>query len=240
MHDWTAETRTDYERKGFASRAGFGRKPALLVIDFINGFTDPGTGLGGDFTNEVRAAARLLAVFRAARLPVAYTTVAYCPDLSDGGTFVRKVPALGLLVRGTAWTEVDARLRPEAGEIVVEKQFASAFFGTGLDARLKGFGVDTLVLAGCTTSGCVRASAVDSMQYGYHTIVARDAVGDRAAGPHEANLFDIDAKYGDVMESGEVLAWMRGAGIAGRPAPERMADDFQRWWASSEPEAAAR
>ena len=240
MHDWTTGTRTDYERKGFASRAGFGRKPALLVIDFINGFTDPGTDLGGDFTNEVRAAARLLAAFRAARLPVAYTTVAYCPDLSDGGTFVRKVPALGLLVRGTAWTEVDARLRPEAGEIVVEKQFASAFFGTGLDARLKGFGVDTLVLAGCTTSGCVRASAVDSMQYGYHTIVARDAVGDRAAGPHEANLFDIDAKYGDVMESGEVLAWMKGAGIAERSAPERTVDDFQRWWASAEPEAAAR
>ena len=238
MHDWTADTRTDYERKGFASRAGFGAKPALLVIDFINGFTDPATDLGGDFTREIEATARLQAAFRAAALPVAYTTVAYHPDLSDGGTFVKKVPALGLLVRGTPWTEVDDRIRPEAGEIVAEKQFASAFFGTGIDARLKAFGVDTLVLTGCTTSGCVRASAIDSMQYGYHTIVVRDAVGDRAAGPHEANLFDIDAKYGDVVESGEVLAWLERSGeLAG---PERAVDDFRRWWAGAGQEAAVR
>ena len=238
MHEWTTATRTDYERKGFAARAGFGRKPALLVIDFINGFTDPGTDLGGDFTSEIEATARLQSAFRRAGLPIAYTTVAYHPDLSDGATFVRKVPALGLLIRGTAWTEVDRRLRPEPGEIVAEKQFASAFFGTGLDARLKGFGVDTLVLTGCTTSGCVRASAIDSMQYGYHTIVARDAVGDRAAGPHEANLFDIDAKYGDVVASREVLAWLDGAGE--RAAHERATDEFQRWWAADEREAAVR
>ena len=238
MHDWTTETRADYERKGFASRAGFGRKPALLVIDFINGFTDPGTGLGGDFTSEIEATVRLQAAFRGFGLPVAYTTVAYHPDLSDGGTFVKKVPALGLLVRGTVWTEVDARLRPEPGEIVAEKQFASAFFGTDLDPRLKAFGVDTLVLTGCTTSGCVRASAIDSMQYGYHTIVARDAVGDRAAGPHEANLFDIDAKYGDVVDSGEVLAWLESAGAPS--VPERAVDDFRRWWASGEQGAAVR
>lgn len=240
MHDWTAGTRAEYERKGFASRAGFGRKPALLVIDFIHGFTDPSTDLGGDFTREVEATARLQAAFRAAGLPVAYTTVAYHPDLSDGGTFVKKVPALGLLVRGTRWTEVDDRLRPERGEIVAEKQFASAFFGTDLDARLKGFGVDTLVLTGCTTSGCVRASAIDSMQYGYHTIVARDAVGDRAAGPHEANLFDIDAKYGDVVESEEVLAVLARHNDASGPADsERTVDDFRRWWAAAGQETAA-
>ena len=238
MHDWTADTRSDYERKGFASRAGFGAKPALLVIDFINGFTDAGTDLGGDFSNEIEVTARLQAAFRAAGLPVAYTTVAYHPDLSDGGTFVKKVPALGLLVRGTPWTEVDDRIRPEPGEIVAEKQFASAFFGTDIDPRLKAFGVDTLVLTGCTTSGCVRASAIDSMQYGYHTVVVRDAVGDRAQGPHEANLFDIDAKYGDVVDSGEVLAWLAGEG--GRADPERAVDDFRRWWAAGEPEAAVR
>ena len=238
MHEWTTETRTDYERKGFASRAGFGRKPALLVIDFINGFTDPDTDLGGDFTSEIEVTAGLQSAFRRAGLPVAYTTVAYHPDLSDGATFVKKVPALGLLIRGTAWTEVDARLRPEPGEIVVEKQFASAFFGTDLDARLKGFGVDTLVLTGCTTSGCVRASAIDSMQHGYHTIVARNAVGDRAAGPHEANLFDIDAKYGDVIDSSEVMAWLERTG--GRSTPERATDDFRRWWAAGEQEVTAR
>ena len=238
MHDWTADTRNDNERKGFASRAGFGAKPALLVIDFINGFTDPGTDLGGDFTKEIEVTARLQAAFRAAGLPVAYTTVAYHPDLSDGGTFVKKVPALGLLVRGTPWTEVDDRIRPEPGEIVAEKQFASAFFGTDIDPRLKAFAVDTLVLTGCTTSGCVRASAIDSMQYGYHTVVVRDAVGDRAQGPHEANLFDIDAKYGDVVDSGEVLGWLAGAGE--RTGPERAVDDFRRWWAAGEPEAAVR
>lgn len=236
MHEWTGATREEYERKGFASRAGFGRKPALLVIDFINGFTDPGTDLGGDFTAEIEAAARLLTAFRRHALPVAYTTVAYHPDLSDGATFVKKVPALGLLVRGSAWTEVDARLRPEPGEIVEEKQFASAFFGTDLDARLRAFGVDTLVLAGCTTSGCVRASAIDSMQYGYRTIVARDAVGDRAPGPHAANLFDIDAKYGDVVDGAEVLAWLDGGGLDARTAesgPERAVDGFRRWWSSA-------
>ena len=238
MHEWTNETRTDYERKGFASRAGFGDKPALLVIDFINGFTDPATDLGGDFSRELEVTARLQAAFRARGLPVAYTTVAYHPDLSDGGTFVKKVPALGLLVRGTAWTEVDDRIRPEPGEIVAEKQFASAFFGTDIDARLKAFGVDTLVLTGCTTSGCVRASAIDSMQYGYHTIVVSDGVGDRAPGPHEANLFDMDAKYGDVIESGEVLAWLERAGdVAG---PERAVDDFRRWWTSAGEEEAVR
>ena len=238
MHDWTAETRSDYERKGFASRAGFGAKPALLVIDFINGFTDPSTDLGGDFTREVEVTARLQAAFRAAGLPVAYTTVAYHPDLSDGGTFVKKVPALELLVRGTPWTEVDDRIRPEPGEIVAEKQFASAFFGTDIDPRLKAFGVDTLVLTGCTTSGCVRASAIDSMQYGYHTIVVRDAVGDRAAGPHEANLFDIDAKYGDVIESGEVIAWLESMGELADA--ERVVDEFRRWWTSADRGASVR
>ena len=230
MHEWRDDTRASYERKGFASRSGFGDKPALLVIDFINGFTDPGTDLGGDFTAELDVTARLLTAFRDRCLPVSYTTVAYHPDFSDGGTFVKKVPALQLLVRGTPWTEVDPRIRPEPGEIVVEKQYASAFFGTDLDARLKGFGVDTLILTGCTTSGCVRASAIDSMQYGYHTIVARDAVGDRAAGPHEANLFDIDAKYGDVIEGAEILAWLDALGPAtGR---ERAEDDFRRWWSA--------
>ena len=238
MHDWTADTRTDYERKGFASRSGFGAKPALLVIDFINGFTDPATDLGGDFARELEVTARLQAAFRAKGLPVAYTTVAYHPDLSDGGTFVKKVPALGLLVRGTPWTEVDDRIRPEAGEIVAEKQYASAFFGTDIDERLKAFGVDTLVLTGCTTSGCVRASAIDSMQYGYHTVVVRDAVGDRAEGPHEANLFDIDAKYGDVVGSGEVHARLEEAGGPG--GSERAVDDFRRWWADGERQAAVR
>ena len=115
------------------------------------------------------------------------------------GVFVKKVPSLAILQHGSPLIEVDQRIQPLPGEKVVEKKYASAFFGTSLDIDLRLLGIDTVILAGCTTSGCIRASAVDSLQYGYHTIVVREAVGDRAAGPHEANLFDIDAKYGDVV-----------------------------------------
>ena len=111
----------------------------------------------------------------------------------------------------------------------MSKKYASAFFDTRLDMELRGLGVDTVVMAGCTTSGCIRASAVDSMQYGFHTVVVRDAVGDRAQTPHEVNLFDIDAKYGDVVSSGEVLGYLRGLG--GRGGLGATADDeFRRWW----------
>lgn len=229
MADWERETRADYERKGFASRSGFGGRPALLVVDFINGFTDPTTPLGGDFDKEVAATASLLQAFRAAHLPVAYTTVAYNHDLSDGGVFVRKVPSLGILLRGSPMTEVDERLKPAVGEIVVEKQYASAFFGTDLDSQLRAQAVDTVVVTGCTTSGCVRASALDAMQYGYNTIVVRDAVGDRAQGPHDANLFDLDAKYADVISLDETLAALQALSTEGG-AGAQAREAFSRWW----------
>ncbi len=228
MTDWRRETRDDYEQKGFAVRSGYGQKPALLIVDFINGFTDPSTPLGGDLTNEIAVTRDLLTAFRLGGLPVVYTTTAYDADYRDAGVFIKKVPSLSILRRGSHMVEIDDRLRPQPGEYVVEKKFASAFFGTDAAAYLTAHGVDTVIVTGCTTSGCVRASALDSMQSGYLTIVVREAVGDRAEEPHEANLFDLDAKYCDVVSAGEALGYIRqvaGAGLGGAAN-----ESFQRWW----------
>jgi maleamate amidohydrolase len=232
MTDWLPSTRLDYERKGFAGRSGYGRRPVLLVVDFINGFTDPASPLGSDFGAEVLATAQLQGRCRRGGLPLVYTTIAYAPDLHDGGLFVKKVPSLAVLRRGSALTEVDARLRPLPGERIFEKQYASAFFGTDLDRYLRSLEVDTIIMTGCTTSGCIRASAIDSLQYGYHTVVVREAVGDRAAGPHAANLFDIDAKYGDVVSLAEASEYLdRFAAADDFAAAART--DFDRWWQRS-------
>ena len=230
--DWQSVAGAEYERKGFSSRSGYGTRPALLIVDFINGFTDPETGLGGDYGAELSVTAKLLDEFRARALPVYFTTVAYEPHLRDGGQFIVKVPALSILIKGSEWVKVDERIRPRPPERVVLKKYASAFFDTRLDMELQGLGVDTVIIVGCTTSGCIRASAIDSMQNGFRTVVVRDAVGDRAQTPHEVNLFDIDAKYGDVVSSRDVLEYLRGLG--GRGGPGATADDeFQRWWNSS-------
>ena len=165
--------------------------------------------------------AKVLAEFRSRALPVFFTTVAYEPHLRDGGIFVEKVPALAILTKGARWVEVDERIRPRPAERVIVKKYASAFFDTRLDLELRGLGVDTVIMAGCTTSGCIRASAVDSMQYGFRTLVIRDAVGDRARQPHEVNLFDIDAKYGDVVPSGEVLRYLGSSARAAASARAR-------------------
>ncbi len=238
MDDRQQETFEDYQRKGLAARSGYGARPALLVVDFIYGFTDPSTPLGGDFSAQLVVTDGLLSAFRRDRLPVVYTTIAYEPDLRDAGMWIKKIPSLDILVKGTRMVEVDERIRPRHGEYVVERKFASAFYGTDVESYLKGRGVDTIIMVGCTTSGCIRSSAVDSMQCGFHTIVVRDAVGDRAEGPHEANLFDIDAKYGDVVSGEEALAYLRSlAGAADFAAAAE--SDFRRWW-DREPGAHAR
>ncbi|MDA1101101.1 MAG: isochorismatase family protein [Proteobacteria bacterium] len=228
MADWERDTRADYENKGFAVSSGFGKKPALLVVDFIVGFTDPSSPLGGDFSSQLAVTAQLQTAFRKSGLPVIYTTVEYKEDLSDGGVFVKKVPSLGMLRKGSPNCAVDERIKPLPGERVVSKNYASAFFGTDLDSYLRARGVDTLVITGATTSGCVRASAVDSLQYAYYTIVVSDGVGDRAKGPHEANLFDIDAKYGDVITGNQVLDYLRGLANSGFSDAAR--DEFENWW----------
>jgi nicotinamidase-related amidase len=229
MNDWQQDTLEDYQSKGFADRSGYGRRPALLIVDFINGFTDPTSPLGGDFSGQLAVTNQLLAEFRRLSLPIVYTVIEYQPDFSDAGIFIKKVPSLSVLVKGSPLCQVDDRIAPQAGDYIVSKKFASSFFGTNLDTYLRSQGVDTVIMTGCTTSGCIRASAIDSLQYGYYTVVVREGVGDRAAGPHEANLFDIDAKYGDVVSIGEVLDHMRGGGDAGSLA-DQASEDFSRWW----------
>ncbi|TSD15400.1 carbamoylsarcosine amidase [Haloglomus irregulare] len=204
--EWTDDLEDHYGDRAFGGSVGLGAKPALLVIDLINAFTDPATDLGTDVSGVLDRTADLLEAFREAGLPRYFTTVAFEESYGDAGRFIEKVPALRELRLGSDAVEVDDRVAPVGDERVILKKYASAFFGTDLETELTTHRVDTLVLAGVTTSGCVRATAVDSLQHGYRTVVPADAVGDRAEGPHRANLFDIDAKYGDVVETDDVLA----------------------------------
>lgn len=203
--DLPHDTDAHYDEGDFGASVGLGDQPALIVIDLINAFTDPDTSLGSDVTDVLEQTERLLKVFREHDLPRYFTTVAFEESYGDAGRFIEKVPALRELQLGTEAVEIDDRVAPVGDERVILKKYASAFFGTDLGTELTTDRVDTLVLAGVTTSGCVRATAVDSLQYGYRTIVPADAVGDRADGPHRANLFDIDAKYGDVVKTDDVL-----------------------------------
>jgi maleamate amidohydrolase len=186
---------------------GFGRglrpggRPALLVVDFVRAYLVPGSPLYAG-AEPARAAARtLLEAARRARIPIVHTNVRYQDGGRDGGVFFRKVPALQCFVAG-AHPELAAfaeGLEPAAGETVITKQYASAFFGTSLSSTLTSLGVDTLLIAGVSTSGCVRASAVDACQHGFIPLVVREAVGDRHTTPHEASLFDLQAKYAEVV-----------------------------------------
>ena len=172
----------------------------LLVVDFINGFTDPTTPLGGDFAWEINATRQIAGGVPPRQAAGLLHDDRLCQDYARRRRFrEERCPRSRSCRKARRLIEVDQRIEPLPGEQVIEKKYASAFFGTDLDIDLRSLGVDTVIMAGCTTSGCIRASAIDSLQYGYHTIVVREAVGDRAAGPHEANLFDIDAKYGDVV-----------------------------------------
>jgi len=196
-----------------------GESPALLVVDFSCGFTDPECPLGSELSAEVEATRRLLNAARAKGLPVIFTTIGFEPSLKDGGLWLQKVPALGDLQVGGRWVEIDPRLERREDETIVLKKGASAFFGTNLAAILVSEGIDSVVLCGATTSGCVRATAVDLLQYGFPTLVPRECVGDRAQAPHEANLFDIQAKYADVVSLDDALAYVEGVrGKVGAPA----------------------
>ena len=193
--------------EGFHGRAGFGDKPALVVVDVNRGFTDPASPLVCDLDECVAAIARLLETFRRAGLPVVFTTVVY-DDFGKqaAAVFIEKVPALLVLEPGSPWVEIDPRIAPAEGEPVLSKHFASAFFGTTLASALASEGADTVVVTGASTSGCVRATALDAMQHGYRVVVPREAVGDRNQAAHEANLYDLDTKYADVVSLAEALA----------------------------------
>jgi maleamate amidohydrolase len=201
-----AQAREVYERTRLGGPIGLRERPAVLVVDFSCGFTDPSCGLGSDLTAEVEATRRLLDRARERGLPVIFTTIGYEESLADAGIWPAKMPGLSDLKIGGKWVELDERLGRQPDEPVIVKKGASAFFGTNLTALLAARGIDSVILCGATTSGCIRATAVDLIQNGYPTVVPRECVGDRAQAPHEANLFDIQAKYADVVPLDEVLA----------------------------------
>jgi maleamate amidohydrolase len=193
----------------FGSRLGWGERPALLVIDFVRAYTEPGGPFRlPDPAPAVAATVALVEACRTAGTPVIWTVVRYTSGLSDGGLFVRKVPALAAFAEDATggWGKPAPPLRPAPGEPVVVKQYASGFFGTSLAATLRASGVDTTVIAGVSTSGCVRATATDALQHGFRPIVVRDACADRSPALHEANLADLDAKYADVVDLAHALA----------------------------------
>jgi maleamate amidohydrolase len=202
------KTFRDYRKKGIGNRVGFGLRPAVIVVDFIVGFTDLKSPLAANLDQEIRSTLRVLSLARQKRAPIVFSTVAYQEDGADAGVFIRKVPSLKTLHAGTRWVEIDERLGRREDEMLLVKKFASCFFGTHLASYLTSLQVDTLIVTGCTTSGCVRATVVDGMQNGFRVIVPSECVGDRAQGPHEANLLDIDAKYGDVASLNSVLSFL--------------------------------
>jgi nicotinamidase-related amidase len=197
--------------QGFSGGAGFGSRPAVLVVDLLKGFTNPESPLGADLDVVVESTRRLLDCARDAAVPVIFTTVVYDEaNERAAAVFMRKVPALGVLRPGSRWIEVDGRLGRRDDEPVLAKAFASAFFGTPLASMLTGF--DTLVVCGASTSGCVRATVVDAVQHGLAPVVPRECVGDRWPAAHEANLFDMQAKYADVVSLSATLDAVQQAG----------------------------
>jgi len=207
-----AELDDDYKAAGFSKRLGFGDRPALVVIDFCHAYLDEGSPLYAGVEDARESSVRLLAAARAAGITVVHTRVEYQPDGANGGVFFRKVDALKCFIEGNPLAEPGPGLEPVPGEIIITKQYASAFFGTSLASALTAQGIDTLIHAGVSTSGCVRATALDACQYGFVPIVVREAVGDRDQGVHDANLFDLDAKYADVVSEAETLGYLAALG----------------------------
>ena len=192
-----------------STRLGFGQKPALLIVDFVQAYLDPGSPLYAGVEETLQNCVELLDEARRAAVPVIWTNVQYQPGGKDGGVFYRKLPVLKVFERGSPLGAFAIGLSPQQGEPIVTKQYPSAFFGTALDEMLRSRGVDSVLLAGLTTSGCIRASAIDAMQYGFVPVVVREAVGDRSQEPHEANLFDLQVKYADVVPQAEVIEYLR-------------------------------
>src|SRR5262245_426254 len=199
-----------YARARLGERVGYGERPAVLVVDLQIGFTAPEVSpVAGELGAVIAATNRILAAARSVGAPAYFTVIGYdpeCPD--DAGLWPKKGPYLRTLTLGSDLVKIDPRVERLPSDLVLVKKQASAFFGTHLASMLTGKGIDTVVVTGCTTSGCVRATIVDALGYGFRPIVPLEAVGDRADEPHEASLFDIDAKYGDVVSVDEVLEYL--------------------------------
>jgi maleamate amidohydrolase len=204
----------EYAAHGFSGRLGFGRRPAVLVVDVAMAYLLPASPLHAGVEEAVASAARVVGAARRAGHPVLHTRVSYQPGGPDGGLFRRKIPSLRVFDEGSPLAEPHPSVAPVAGEVVVRKQYASGFFGTSLASTLTSLGVDTVVIVGLTTSGCVRATAVDALQHGFVPVVVRDAVGDRDVRPHQANLLDLEAKYADVVSEEQAVAELARLGPA--------------------------
>jgi maleamate amidohydrolase len=188
---------------------GPGQRPAVLVVDFIEGFTSIQSPFGGPWDDAIAVTADLLRDAHRNNVPAIFTTVEFDPQDAQNNLLIRKAPAVAALARGSHWTNIDQRLPRHATDQVISKKHGSAFFGTDLAARLQAMQIDTLLIAGCVTSGCVRASAVDAAQYGFRPLVVREAVGDRSPLANEANLMDIAARYGDVVSIEEARSYLQ-------------------------------
>lgn len=204
------DTLSDNYRGVWGQRLGFGRRPALLAIDFMQAYTTEDAPLfAPGVVSAVEESRELLACARRTGIPVIHTHIRYhAGHFADGGLWVKKAPVMKDMVAGNPLAAFCLPAAPLADEVVLSKQYASAFFGTALAPLLVAQGIDTLLMIGCSTSGCIRASAVDAVQHGFRAMVVRECVGDRHPGPHEANLFDIDSKYGDVVHKREALDYL--------------------------------
>jgi maleamate amidohydrolase len=209
----TPGIRDQYQRAGFAGRVGWGERPALLVIDMAKAWVDPSERLGSDLSGVLSSIQRLLAIFRYRQLPIYFTTMAYGSPAEIGSVVSRKLAHLDTMLRGSERVALAPELGRLPHEPLIEKPRASAFYGTHLLDMLISERVDTLVVVGCSTSGCIRGTCESGFNYNFHVIVPREAVGDRNALAHEANLFDIDARYADVVPLTEALDLL-GAAVA--------------------------
>jgi maleamate amidohydrolase len=203
------ENLDDNYKIAYDNKAGFGKSPALVMVDFAKGYFDPDCVLYAGVDDALASALRIREIAHEVGIPVILTEVTYQKGGLNGGRFFEKAKPLACFVKGEKTAEFADGLVPREDEIIVAKQYPSAFFGTSLASTLTAMGVDNVVLTGLTTSGCVRASCVDSMSHGFITSVVADACGDRHPAPHEANLFDMNAKYADVVSEAEIVAFFR-------------------------------
>ncbi len=202
-----------FRQRGFGVKIGFGERPALIVIDMLKGFTDPAMPLGANLDDEIEAQKPLLKIAHERDIPVIFSTVIYYEaDIKDAGIWGLKQKGALTLTAGSEAVKVDPRLDKRPSDSLLVKKYASCFFGTDLVPRLTSRRVDTLIITGCTTSGCVRATAVDAVQNGFRPMVVREAVGDRSAAAHDQSLFDLNAKYADVVSLDETLQYLQTVG----------------------------
>ncbi len=199
---------SNYKAAGFGSPLKPGARPCLLLVDFVLAYFDKGSPLYAGVEDALASAVRVLAAARRAEVPVVFTQVMYSKGGQDGGIFYRKVPALRLMESGNPMGAIMPPLDPQPHDILIQKQYPSAFFGTSLASALTSKGIDTVLIGGLTTSGCVRASCVDAMSYGFIPLVVRDACGDRHEGPHKANLFDMEAKYAELVSEQQAIHYL--------------------------------